>query len=273
MAPAESPGWRRQFRNQFRKTQLCRFNAVGQCNRGQNCSFAHSPGELKTVPDLTKTSLCLAWQKGRCPLAAADCHFAHGSEELRLTPAFNNAKFSQRTRTAKEDSHHSQDVDLLDFTNLAEDVLSDSTEGSMHGDSMSSESAWSCGLTQQEGSSTSPRSLTKPEDAVLMSRADPRSLPFPYLLPAPPGLGPPVQSLGRPMLPPPPGLGPPMRPPGKSIACHATLKHSSLTTSPSVLAPQTTSISPTVSRAAAHLWPMQDPYNPAWVNLSEWLLH
>jgi len=273
MAPAQSPGWQKHFRNQFRKTQLCRFNAVGQCNHGKNCSFAHSPSELESVPDLTKTALCLAWQKGQCPLAAADCHFAHSSEELRLTPAFNNTKLSQRTRAAKEDSHHSQKIDPLDFTKLAEDVLSDSTEGSARSGSMSRESTWSCGFTQQERSSTSPRSFTKLEDEDLMSVADPRSLPFPYLLPAPPGLGPPVQSLGRPMLRPPPGLGPPMQSPGKPISCHAAPKPGILATNPSVLAPQMMSTSPTVTPAAIQLRPMQELFSPAWVNLSESLLH
>jgi len=203
MAPAQSSEWRRHFRNQLRKTQLCRFNAVGQCNYGQNCFFAHSPGELKTLPDMTKTTLCFAWQKGQCLLAAADCHFAHGSEELRVTPSFNNAKLSQRTRAAKRDSHHSQTMNRLDFTKLAEDVLSDSTEDCMRSVSMSRESTSSCDLTHKESSSSSPKSVTKLEDEALMSRAAPRSLPFPYLLLAPPGLGPPGQSLGRPTLPPP----------------------------------------------------------------------
>jgi len=273
MAPAQSPVWRRRFRNQFQKTQLCRFNAVGQCSHGQNCSFAHSPGELKSVPDLTKTALCLAWQRGQCPLAAADCHFAHGSEELRLTLSFNNTTLSQRTRAAQENSHHNKKMNLLDLTKLAEDVLSDSTGGSMRSGSMSCESASSCDLTQKERSSTSPRSVTSLEDEALMSRADPRSLPFPYLLPAPPGLGPPVQPVGRPMLPPPPGLGPPRQSPGKAISCHAAPKHSILATNPSALAPQMASTSPTASPAAIQLRPMQDPYSPAWVTRSESLLH
>jgi len=174
MAPAQSPGWRRHFRKQFRKTQLCRFNAVGQCNNGQNCSFAHSPLELSTVPDLTKTALCSAWQKGRCPLAAADCHFAHGSEELRLTPAFDKAGFSQRTRAAKQD-----------FTKLTDDFLSKSTDGSLRSGSVSRESISSCGLTQQEKNSTSPRSFAELKDEALMSRADLRPLLFHYQLPAP----------------------------------------------------------------------------------------
>jgi len=268
MAPAQSPGWKRHFRKQFRKTQLCRFNAVGQCQHGQNCSFAHSPGELTSSPDLTKTALCTAWQKGRCPLTAADCHFAHGSEELRLTPAFNNTKLSQRTRAAEKDSHPSQEINLLHFSKLADDVLSDITEGSMRSGSMSCESTSSCDLAQQEKSSTSPRSFTKEDFEALMIRTDPRSLPCPYLLAAPPGLDPPIESWGRPMFPPPPGLGPPMQSSGRPISCHPALKHGILTTSPSPLTPQFMMASPTAPLAAVPLPQMRDPYSPAWVILN-----
>jgi hypothetical protein len=278
MATAQSPGWRRQFRKQFRKTKLCGFNAVGRCNNGQNCAFAHSPWELEAAPDLTKTALCLAWQKGQCPRAAADCHFAHGSEELRLTKAFNNAKFSQRTRAAQEDSYDCQGIDLLDFTKLAEDVLSDSTEASIDTCSMSSKStsaavqdpvAVSCGLAQQEMSSTSPRNYTDLEDEAVMNWADPQSLPSLHLLPAPPGLGPPVQLLGRPMLPAPPGLGPPMQCPAKPISCHAALNHGVLATHLSTLTPQMMSTLPLASPSAIQHQPMQDPHSYACATLSE----
>jgi len=285
MVLAQSPGWRRQFRNQFRKTKLCCFNAVGECNFGQKCAFAHSFQELEDSPNLTKTALCSAWQKGQCPRAAADCHFAHGSEELRLTPAFNNTKFSQRTRVAQNTSHDSQRVDLLDFTKLAEDVLSDSTEGSTRSGSMSREStstvvqdlaAVSCGPGQQEGSSITPKNVTRLEDEAPMSWAHPWPLTPPYQLPAPPGLclpgqslgrpmmpappgldppmqclrappglGLPKQSLGRPMLPAPPGLGPPTQSLGNPTPCHLAMRHSVLATQFSVLAPKRTSTLPT----------------------------
>mmetsp|Transcript_64365 Transcript_64365/g.123868 ORF Transcript_64365/g.123868 Transcript_64365/m.123868 type:complete len:273 (+) Transcript_64365:64-882(+) len=230
MVLAQSPGWRRQFRNQFRKTKLCHFNAVGECNAGQKCAFAHSPGELEAGPNLTKTTLCSAWQRGQCPRAAADCRFAHGSEDLRLTPAFNNTKFSQRTRVAQNSSNDSQRHNLLDSTNLAEDVLSDSSEGSTCSGSMSREStssivqdllAVSCGPAQKEGSSITPRNVIKLEDEALMSWSDPWFLTSLHQLPAPPGLVLPDQSFSRPIMPAPPGLDPPMQclraPPGLGL--------------------------------------------------------
>jgi len=215
MAHAQSPGWRRQFRNQFRKTKLCYFNAIDQCKYGQKCAYAHSPSELESVPNLTKTALCLAWQKGQCPRAAADCHFAHGSEELRLTPAFNNTKFSQRTRTTQHDSDESQEVPFLDFEKLAEDVLSDSTQDSTRSGSMSREStsttvedlvAMSSDSTGQGRSGSIPKRTEPKEEVPPMSRAGPNPLTTPQWFPAPPGLDLPSQSWGRQTLPAPPGL-------------------------------------------------------------------
>mmetsp|Transcript_112916 Transcript_112916/g.224767 ORF Transcript_112916/g.224767 Transcript_112916/m.224767 type:complete len:310 (-) Transcript_112916:73-1002(-) len=109
MAPAQSPGWRRLFRGQFRKTKMCHFHALGRCHYGDRCAFAHNPEDLECAPDLTKTALCIAWQKGHCPLKAADCHFAHGTNELRLTPAFNKAKLSQRTKGFHDDDGSTQE--------------------------------------------------------------------------------------------------------------------------------------------------------------------
>jgi hypothetical protein len=40
------------------------------------------------MPDLTKTSLCRKWIEGKCPLTAADCGFAHGKRELKMTAEF-----------------------------------------------------------------------------------------------------------------------------------------------------------------------------------------
>lgn len=120
MAPAQSPGWRRLFRGQFRKTKMCHFHALGRCHYGEKCAFAHSSEDLECAPDLTKTALCIAWQKGHCPLKAADCHYAHGAQDLRLTPAFNKAKLSQRTRV----SQHEDGVEFSECGRLEEDEMS-----------------------------------------------------------------------------------------------------------------------------------------------------
>jgi len=78
----------RLFRQQFRKTQLCRYHIGGCCWNGDACRFAHSSHELQGGPDLAKTSMCTAWMKGSCPLEARYCQYAHGPKELRCTPLY-----------------------------------------------------------------------------------------------------------------------------------------------------------------------------------------
>ena len=41
-----------------KKTQLCKFFAVGACTRGSNCAFAHGAAQLREQPDFSKTRLC-----------------------------------------------------------------------------------------------------------------------------------------------------------------------------------------------------------------------
>jgi len=76
------------FRAQFQKTIICKFNAGGRCRNGTSCSFAHSAEELRSAPDLTKTSLCEVFMKGEKCKAGSECPFAHGHRELRMTPMF-----------------------------------------------------------------------------------------------------------------------------------------------------------------------------------------
>mmetsp|Transcript_6799 Transcript_6799/g.20089 ORF Transcript_6799/g.20089 Transcript_6799/m.20089 type:complete len:343 (+) Transcript_6799:82-1110(+) len=101
MAPAQSPAWRRQFRTQFKKTKLCRFNAAGECAYGSQCAFAHGASELEHAPDLSKTSMCAKWQAGKCFLKTQDCPYAHGVEELCLTPAFTSLRTGPSGRLSK----------------------------------------------------------------------------------------------------------------------------------------------------------------------------
>merc|ERR1719502_1343940 len=76
-------------RRQLWKTQACWFFARGLCHRGEKCSFSH--GAIESAPDLSKTSLCKAYKKGLCALPSANCRFAHGMDELRMTPLFKQA--------------------------------------------------------------------------------------------------------------------------------------------------------------------------------------
>lgn len=69
--------------SRFRKTQLCSFFREGRCRFGDDCSFAHTPGEIEYAPDLAKTALCKLWKAGTCTLSGKQCRFAHGIHELR----------------------------------------------------------------------------------------------------------------------------------------------------------------------------------------------
>lgn len=77
------------YRDQFVKTQLCRYYAAGTCTKGENCSFAHGTVELGNTPDLKKTALCEDFKKGKCPHPSHECIYAHGQDELRSSPAFH----------------------------------------------------------------------------------------------------------------------------------------------------------------------------------------
>jgi len=70
-------------RLQFLKTQLCAYFINNRC-RLDSCPYAHSPAELRAVPDLTKTRLCPAKP---CPHPES-CQFAHEPSELRATGDF-----------------------------------------------------------------------------------------------------------------------------------------------------------------------------------------
>lgn len=74
------------MRYTFFKTELCRYYEPGQqglrCGKGLGCPFAHGPQELRSRPDLTKTSLCQLFRKGKCRKGEM-CPFAHGAKELR----------------------------------------------------------------------------------------------------------------------------------------------------------------------------------------------
>ncbi|CEM08760.1 unnamed protein product [Vitrella brassicaformis CCMP3155] len=76
--------------DQWYKTKLCPFFKRKRCNKGLACNYAHSRAELRTLPDLAKTSICDAYLKGAC--GNKDCKFAHGASELRVTPDYYKTK-------------------------------------------------------------------------------------------------------------------------------------------------------------------------------------
>lgn len=94
---------RKQCVEAFKKTAICRY--YPRCHLGETCRFAHSPDELRTRPNLTKTRMCAGYCDGRCRLPASKCGFAHGKHDLRPreVPVFKDppSKISQRAKQQK----------------------------------------------------------------------------------------------------------------------------------------------------------------------------
>mmetsp|Transcript_37096 Transcript_37096/g.58592 ORF Transcript_37096/g.58592 Transcript_37096/m.58592 type:complete len:271 (+) Transcript_37096:76-888(+) len=66
-----------------KKTQICKFYELGQCTRGDRCTFAHGSEQLRQAPDFSKTRLCADFiEHGTCHFGRK-CSFAHGKRELR----------------------------------------------------------------------------------------------------------------------------------------------------------------------------------------------
>lgn len=92
----QSRAWRKLFRQQFHKTKLCRFYPIGECRYEDDCPYAHDQFEMEYTPDLTKTALCVEFDKGACTKSSDKCPYAHGREELRTTDAFSTSPMCKR---------------------------------------------------------------------------------------------------------------------------------------------------------------------------------
>mmetsp|Transcript_49333 Transcript_49333/g.107421 ORF Transcript_49333/g.107421 Transcript_49333/m.107421 type:complete len:294 (-) Transcript_49333:36-917(-) len=121
---ASGVGDRGAWGQKFTKTRLCKFNTSGQCIRGDDCSFAHEPQELRTPPDLRMTKICNNLHLlGFCEKGDS-CSFAHSEEELRamassalqllITPAQCDLDWDRRVSSPKGDT--GRFPDSLPFT-------------------------------------------------------------------------------------------------------------------------------------------------------------
>lgn len=68
------------------KTRLCDFFAIGACQKGVLCPYAHGQEDLRPSPDFGRTSICpILRNKGTCN--NPDCRYAHSREELQTESA------------------------------------------------------------------------------------------------------------------------------------------------------------------------------------------
>ncbi|CAK0893376.1 unnamed protein product, partial [Prorocentrum cordatum] len=74
-------------RSKFLKTRYCEFFFTrGRCRKRHRCTFAHSEAELRPLPDLRFTKMCPSVAAGgKC--AQEDCMYAHSPHELRTLEA------------------------------------------------------------------------------------------------------------------------------------------------------------------------------------------
>lgn len=56
---------------------------MGRCTMATNCPFAHGETELRSTPNLFKTSLCTLFMKSGNCVHGEKCRYAHGQQELR----------------------------------------------------------------------------------------------------------------------------------------------------------------------------------------------
>jgi len=111
------------------KTQLCKFNAIGECNRGGKCGFAHTAAELQPVPDLSRTKMCPVLSKaGTCD--DSSCCYAHETGQRRKTALvyFGKSVASKSSYCIpKEQQHasaHSTNTDVAQVETVKNAVLS-----------------------------------------------------------------------------------------------------------------------------------------------------
>jgi len=109
----------------FQKTQLCRF--FPNCHKGAKCPFAHGRKEVRACPDLTKTELCSAWIRSKCPKPASACKYAHGLEDVRgnegkldVIEGVTTAPFTPPQLLPEDEQQERKFLDVVDVPSAAD---------------------------------------------------------------------------------------------------------------------------------------------------------
>lgn len=99
------------FKNQVKKTQLCRYYAAGICTAGTLCAFAHGDCDMRAPPDLSKTRICRSWLQGKCDKTKEECKFAHGRKDVN-TSTFFQLRFPGDRRQKDSSGLGKHEVDM-----------------------------------------------------------------------------------------------------------------------------------------------------------------
>ncbi|KYN96682.1 zinc finger protein, putative [Plasmodium reichenowi] len=84
--------------SKYYRIKLCPFLKEGFCQKGDNCSYAHSPDKLRNYINFKKTKICEMWLKNKC--GNTNCVYAHGELELRAPPDFFKTKLCKFFNTS-----------------------------------------------------------------------------------------------------------------------------------------------------------------------------
>lgn len=157
------------FQEQIQKTRFCRYYPLGKCTMGNTCRFAHTSRELRKAPDLSKTSMCKMYKKGLCTKSRAECPFAHGAHELRMTSTF-------QAKRADDLNHHLEACVPCAPVKISPSLADASNSGDViQGSNCKNEQVNATGTQSQYGyeSSTSFGTMTPPLSPCAMYNLSP----------------------------------------------------------------------------------------------------
>eukprot|EP00440_Ansanella_granifera_P033368 gb/GFBE01036205.1/.p1 GENE.gb/GFBE01036205.1/~~gb/GFBE01036205.1/.p1 ORF type:complete len:135 (+),score=17.84 gb/GFBE01036205.1/:1-405(+) len=93
----------------FHYTEMCKFFQANRCTRGNTCTFAHHPFQLRAKKNLLRTKLCAEFERAGSCSFGANCTHAHGREELADTMGTSStseaSEPTERQKTEADKTH------------------------------------------------------------------------------------------------------------------------------------------------------------------------